>query len=121
MIELRSGDLLQAEAEALVNPVNCVGVMGKGLALQFKRAFPDNFRASQTLVVMASFSRVVCSLFRSRVPRQLDTSSISQPSDTGESHRGRRTLLSASRNSSRKSRHGASSHWQHPPWVAATA
>lgn len=39
------GDLLQADAEALVNPVNCVGVMGKGLALQFKRAHAANFRA----------------------------------------------------------------------------
>ena len=32
-------------AEAIVNPVNCVGVMGRGLALQFKKAFPENFRA----------------------------------------------------------------------------
>jgi O-acetyl-ADP-ribose deacetylase (regulator of RNase III) len=45
MIELRCGDLLKAEAEALVNPVNCVGVMGRGLALAFKRAFPENYRA----------------------------------------------------------------------------
>ncbi|MDE5122928.1 MAG: macro domain-containing protein, partial [Trichodesmium sp. St19_bin1] len=28
--------------EALVNTVNCVGVMGKGIALQFKQAFPEN-------------------------------------------------------------------------------
>lgn len=35
------GDLLQAEVEALVNPVNLVGVMGKGLALQFKETFPE--------------------------------------------------------------------------------
>ena len=38
-------NLLQSEAEALVNTVNCVGVMGKGIALQFKQAYPDNFRA----------------------------------------------------------------------------
>lgn len=44
MIELGHGDLLQADAEALVNAVNCVGVMGKGIALQFKQAFPENFR-----------------------------------------------------------------------------
>jgi O-acetyl-ADP-ribose deacetylase (regulator of RNase III) len=44
MIEFRQGDLLEADAEALVNTVNCVGVMGKGIALQFKRTFPDNFR-----------------------------------------------------------------------------
>ena len=38
-----SGNLLDADAQALVNPVNCVGVMGKGLALQFKQAFPANY------------------------------------------------------------------------------
>ena len=44
MIEFRQGDLFEDRAQALVNPVNCVGVMGKGLALQFKERFPDNFR-----------------------------------------------------------------------------
>ncbi len=39
-VVLRSGDLLLSEAQTLVNTVNCVGVMGKGLALDFKRAFP---------------------------------------------------------------------------------
>lgn len=41
----RQGDLLQEDVVALVNPVNCVGVMGRGLALQFKRKFPENFTA----------------------------------------------------------------------------
>ena len=45
MIEVVRDDLLHADVEALVNPVNCVGYMGKGLALQFKRAFPANFNA----------------------------------------------------------------------------
>lgn len=45
MIRYTRGDILQADAEALVNTVNCVGVMGRGIALQFKKAFPDNFRA----------------------------------------------------------------------------
>ena len=39
------GNLLDAPAEALVNTVNTVGVMGKGIALMFKEAFPANFRA----------------------------------------------------------------------------
>lgn len=39
------GDLLAEDTEALVNTVNCVGVMGKGVALQFKNAFPGNFKA----------------------------------------------------------------------------
>lgn len=42
MIELTRGNLLEADAEALVNTVNCVGYMGKGIALQFKQAFPKN-------------------------------------------------------------------------------
>jgi O-acetyl-ADP-ribose deacetylase (regulator of RNase III) len=45
MIEFRTGDILQADAEALVNTVNCVGIMGRGVALQFKNAFPENFKA----------------------------------------------------------------------------
>lgn len=44
MIELRHGNLLDAEVEALVNTVNTEGVMGKGVALQFKKAFPDMYR-----------------------------------------------------------------------------
>ena len=44
MIELTHGDILQADAEALVNTVNCVGVMGRGIALQFRKAFPENFK-----------------------------------------------------------------------------
>ena len=45
MMTFRQGNLLQAPAEALVNTVNTVGVMGKGIALMFKEAFPANFRA----------------------------------------------------------------------------
>ena len=45
MIEFRQGDILEADVEALVNTVNCVGVMGRGIALQFKEEFPDNFKA----------------------------------------------------------------------------
>jgi O-acetyl-ADP-ribose deacetylase (regulator of RNase III) len=45
MIREERGNLLTAEVDALVNTVNTVGVMGKGVALQFKQAFPDNYRA----------------------------------------------------------------------------
>lgn len=48
MIELTRGNLLEAPAEALVNTVNCVGYMGKGIALQFKQAFPANFKHYET-------------------------------------------------------------------------
>lgn len=45
MIEFKTGDILKADAEALVNTVNCVGIMGRGVALQFKNEFPENFKA----------------------------------------------------------------------------
>jgi len=44
MIEIAKGNILRADAEALVNTVNCIGYMGKGIALQFKKAFPENFK-----------------------------------------------------------------------------
>ena len=44
IINIKKGNLLEADAEALVNTVNTVGVMGKGIALQFKQAFPENFK-----------------------------------------------------------------------------
>lgn len=45
MIELTSGDILKDDSEAVINTVNCVGVMGRGIALQFRNAWPDNFKA----------------------------------------------------------------------------
>ena len=45
MIEIGVGNIFDADVDAVINPVNCVGVMGKGLALQFKLRFPPNFKA----------------------------------------------------------------------------
>ena len=45
MISYVTGNLLAADSEALVNAVNCVGVMGRGVALAFKRTFPANYKA----------------------------------------------------------------------------
>lgn len=42
MIKYTKGNILESEAKALVNTVNTVGVMGKGIALQFKKAFTHN-------------------------------------------------------------------------------
>jgi O-acetyl-ADP-ribose deacetylase (regulator of RNase III) len=47
VLNLVRGDLLDSDVEALVNTVNTVGIMGKGIALQFKKRFPDNDRAYQ--------------------------------------------------------------------------
>ncbi len=45
MINYKTGDILAEDAEAIINTVNCVGVMGRGIALQFKKAFPENYKA----------------------------------------------------------------------------
>jgi O-acetyl-ADP-ribose deacetylase (regulator of RNase III) len=45
MIKEVDGDLLKSQVDALVNTVNTIGVMGKGIALQFRQAFPRNYEA----------------------------------------------------------------------------
>lgn len=45
MLEFKKGNILDADSEAIVNTVNTVGIMGKGIALQFKKAFPENYEA----------------------------------------------------------------------------
>lgn len=47
MITYATGDIFEAGVQAMVNPVNTVGVMGKGLALAFKQKYPDNFKQYQ--------------------------------------------------------------------------
>lgn len=47
MITYATGDIFEASVQAMVNPVNTVGVMGKGLALAFKQKYPDNFKQYQ--------------------------------------------------------------------------
>lgn len=42
------GNILEIKVEAIVNTVNCVGVMGKGIALQFRQAFPENYKLYKT-------------------------------------------------------------------------
>ena len=46
-IKYIKGDIFTAKTQAIVNPVNCVGVMGKGLALKFKQKYPDCFISYQ--------------------------------------------------------------------------
>lgn len=44
IINLRTGNLFETDDKVLVNAVNCVGAIGRGIALQFKNRFPANFR-----------------------------------------------------------------------------
>ncbi len=48
MIKYKNGDIFKEDTEAIVNTVNCVGVMGRGIALQFKKQFPENFKLYAT-------------------------------------------------------------------------
>ena len=50
-IEYKNGDMFDEPTEAIVNTVNCVGVMGKGVALEFKRRWPENFKAYKRVCV----------------------------------------------------------------------
>lgn len=48
MITFHFDDIFDSNTQVFVNPVNCVGVMGKGLAVSFKKKFPINFQAYAT-------------------------------------------------------------------------
>ncbi|MBN8975941.1 MAG: macro domain-containing protein [Rhizobiales bacterium] len=48
-LTFKTGNMFEERAEAIVNTVNCVGVMGKGVALEFKRRWPENFSAYKRL------------------------------------------------------------------------
>jgi O-acetyl-ADP-ribose deacetylase (regulator of RNase III) len=50
MIRNSTGNLLTADVDALVNTVNTVGVAGKGIALQFRQAYPDGFSRATSLI-----------------------------------------------------------------------
>jgi Predicted phosphatase homologous to the C-terminal domain of histone macroH2A1 len=45
MIQYITGNILDSNAQALVNTVNTIGIMGKGIALQFRKAYPNNYKA----------------------------------------------------------------------------
>ncbi|MCB0476327.1 MAG: macro domain-containing protein, partial [Flavobacteriaceae bacterium] len=45
MITFKTGNIFESTADALVNTVNTEGIMGKGIALQFKKEFPNNYKA----------------------------------------------------------------------------
>jgi O-acetyl-ADP-ribose deacetylase (regulator of RNase III) len=64
MITYMNSDLLQSEAKVLVNPVNTVGVMGKGLALEFKRQYPAMFEQYRALCAAKQFHIVNLWLYK---------------------------------------------------------
>jgi hypothetical protein len=85
MITFTKGDLFESQAEALVNAVNCVGVMGKGIAYQFKRRFPENFRLYYEACLFREVKQGKCSYHATHgTSAHRDGSSTFQPSGTGE-------------------------------------
>lgn len=60
MISYVRGNLLDSKATILVNTVNCVGVMGKGIALQFKQRFPEMFEVYRQTCKAGGYSPGVC-------------------------------------------------------------
>ncbi|MBA2285436.1 MAG: macro domain-containing protein [Ktedonobacteraceae bacterium] len=46
-IQYKTGDIFESDAHVIVNPVNCKGIMGKGLALAFKEKYPAMFKVYQ--------------------------------------------------------------------------
>ncbi len=72
MLKLIKGDILKADTEALVNTVNCMGIMGRGIALQFRKAFPDNFKVYESACDKKQLhpgKMLVCDLNRFENPR----------------------------------------------------
>ena len=43
-MRIKIGNIFESSAKTLVNTVNCVGVMGKGIALEFKKKYPDMYK-----------------------------------------------------------------------------
>lgn len=60
MIEYKIGDIITEDAEALVNTVNCVGIMGGGVAPQFKNAFPTTVLPTTKHAKWVRLSLVEC-------------------------------------------------------------
>lgn len=69
MIEFLKGNLFKSTADALVNPVNCEGVMGKGLALEFKRRWPEMYRTYQDICGRGEFQPGSVALFNGTAPK----------------------------------------------------
>lgn len=74
---INNGDLLQAKESYIIHQVNCIGVMGKGVALQIRNAFPDVYRRYQNyceehrirdllgrvLLIPTDEGKIICNLF----------------------------------------------------------
>jgi O-acetyl-ADP-ribose deacetylase (regulator of RNase III) len=62
MLKETSGNLFKAKPEALINAVNCVGVMGKGIALQFRQKFPADYLMTKGLIKSSQYGNFLIGL-----------------------------------------------------------
>jgi len=94
MIVLTEGDIIRTDAEALVNTVNCVGHMGRGIAAQSKRAFPRNFAVYHAACKRGEVQPGAMFIFETGALGNPRSSSTSRQRDTGA---GRAALWISSR------------------------
>lgn len=70
-MQILIGDILESKAQTLVNTVNCVGVMGKGIALEFKNRFPDMYQDYLERCQRHEIRPGIPYLYRTRIPPQI--------------------------------------------------
>jgi O-acetyl-ADP-ribose deacetylase (regulator of RNase III) len=97
VITVVTGDLLKSSADALVNPVNCVGVAGAGLALQFRLAWPDYYADYQAACRSGGLRPGTVHVFRQPHGRWLISAPTKEHWRTGSSMDLIRDTLSALR------------------------
>ena len=119
MIQFKHGDILQADAEALVNTVNCVGIMGRRIALQFRKEFPEGFEAYKAVCDRRELHpgmMLVFKLNQFQSPRYIINS---RPSDIGRATAGSKISGPASNRWRKKSASGVLRPLPYPRSVAA--
>lgn len=89
MLEFVKGDMFDSPADIRVNTVNCVGVMGAGVALAFKQRYPEMFKEYQR---DCKDGRVIPGKMHVWKSLTGTGSSIFRPSATGANHRATKTL-----------------------------
>ena len=118
MIKETKGNLLEAKTKALVNAVNCVGVMGKGIALQFRREFSEDYFKDYKRTCQSGdweVHEMKSTLAHARV------SAFCRPKIIGAGKAGSKILKAVCRVWSKQSRKTKSNQWRCPRSAADLA
>lgn len=92
MIKYTQGDILQDDAEAIINTVNCVGVMGRGIALQFKMPIRETLKRIPKRASTTRFALGICLFTKQTNWRTRVLLSTSPPNATGAAPAGWKIL-----------------------------